>query len=121
MFFRASGGVLYHWRALRSARRWAPFRDAVATWLNAWAPVQTELVLIGPSAGHTLPTAWLKRFEHIHAYDLDPLAPPLFRLRHRGARVCFHRRDVFWRDGVLCSEVIDDVLGRAPHGRDSIL
>ena len=41
-----------------------------------------QLVLIGASAGWMLPTAWLAQFDEIHAWDIDPLAAPLFRWRH---------------------------------------
>ena len=41
-----------------------------------------QLVLIGASAGWMLPTAWLAQFDEIHAWDIDPLAVPLFRWRH---------------------------------------
>lgn len=32
-----------------------------------------------------LPTAWLTQFKEVHAWDIDPLAAPLFRWRHRRA------------------------------------
>jgi hypothetical protein len=41
-----------------------------------------QLVLLGASAGWMLPTCWLAQFEEIHAWDIDPLASPLFRWRH---------------------------------------
>jgi hypothetical protein len=41
-----------------------------------------QLVPIGASAGWMLPTAWLSQFDEIHAWDIDPLAAPLFRWRH---------------------------------------
>ena len=41
-----------------------------------------QLVLIGGSAGWMLPTEWLTQFEEVHAWDIDPLAAPLFRWRH---------------------------------------
>lgn len=41
-----------------------------------------QLVLLGGSAGWMLPTDWLAQFDEIHAWDIDPLAAPLFRWRH---------------------------------------
>jgi hypothetical protein len=41
-----------------------------------------QLVLIGVSAGWMLPSSWLSQFADIHAWDINPLAAPLFRWRH---------------------------------------
>jgi hypothetical protein len=81
-----------------------------------------QLVLIGPSAGWMLPTEWLTQFEEVHAWDIDPLAAPLFRWRHgramkrEGTRLYLHTGDglahldewtrtlptaFFWFDNVL--------------------
>ncbi len=81
-----------------------------------------QLVLIGPSAGWMLPTEWLTQFEEVHAWDIDPLAAPLFRWRHgqalkrEGTRLSLHTGDglaqldaltrtlpaaFFWFDNVL--------------------
>lgn len=81
-----------------------------------------QLVLIGASAGWMLPTDWLAQFEEVHAWDIDPLAAPLFRWRHgrtltrHGVRLRLHTGDglaalktcvqalpeaFFWFDNVL--------------------
>jgi hypothetical protein len=81
-----------------------------------------QLVLTGPSAGWMLPTEWLTQFEEVHAWDIDPLAAPLFRWRHgqalkrKGTRLNLHTGDglaqldaltrtlpnaFFWFDNVL--------------------
>jgi len=81
-----------------------------------------QLVLIGGSAGWMLPTEWLTQFEEVHAWDIDPLAAPLFRWRHgqalkrEGTRLNLHTGDglaqldewtrilptaFFWFDNVL--------------------
>ena len=81
-----------------------------------------QLVLIGASAGWMLPTAWLVQFKEVHAWDIDPLAAPLFRWRHgrtlqrQGTAVHLHTGDglaalsactqslpkaFFWFDNVL--------------------
>ena len=81
-----------------------------------------QLVLIGGSAGWMLPTEWLIQFEEVHAWDIDPMAAPLFRWRHgqalkrEGTRLNLHTGDglaqldewtrilptaFFWFDNVL--------------------
>ena len=96
--FRPSGGLIYHWRALRNQRHWYEFRKDVEEWLHDWPQFANELILIGPSAGYTLTTAWLKKFTRISAYDVDPLAGMLFRLKHPGLNIRFHNEDLFWTD-----------------------
>ncbi len=54
----------------------------MADWLMAQAMPRQQLVLLGASAGWMLPTAWLAQFDEVHAWDIDPLAAPLFRWRH---------------------------------------
>lgn len=116
MIFRPSGGLLYHIRAWREGRRWDPFRAEVRAWLESWEIPTERLILLGPSAGHTLPTPWLGRFDHVDAFDLDPLAPWLFRRAHPGVTIRFHRRDVFWRDQRLSLAPLDEILNEAPSG-----
>lgn len=117
-----TGGLNWHLRAFRSRKQWASTCDHIANALNLWRPTTQELLLIGPSAGWMLPTAWLARFRTIHAYDLDALASPLFnrlhtrRLNAIGTTVTHHRMDaiahlprllaehpqaVIWFDNVL--------------------
>jgi len=56
----------------------------VEDWLATWTPPCDELLLVGPSAGWCLPDSFLTRFAHVHAFDIDPAAQPLFRLLHGG-------------------------------------
>jgi len=78
----ASGGLVYHWRALRHRRRlWQPFIKQVAQWLECWQPAQQELVIIGPSAGYTLDANFLARFARVSILEPDPLARALLRRR----------------------------------------
>jgi hypothetical protein len=77
-----TGGWHWHWRAWRSQQSWAATSAQISDWLLAQDMPQRELVLIGASAGWMLPTTWLLRFEHIHHWDIDPLAGRLFRWRH---------------------------------------
>ncbi|MES2962767.1 MAG: hypothetical protein V4760_02680 [Bdellovibrionota bacterium] len=78
-----SGGLSYHFKALRHANtRWEPFRACVRDFLEKkWAPSQRELVIVGPSAGWTLPLDWLARFDHVVAVEPDPIAALLLTLR----------------------------------------
>lgn len=101
MIFRKSGGALYHWRALTQAHLWRPFKQDLERWLEQWEIPTKELILIGPSGGHTLPRRWLKNFDKIQAYDVDPLAPTLFRMRHRGLNLQYHMQNMFSLDKEL--------------------
>jgi hypothetical protein len=77
-----TGGWLWHWRAWRSQQRWACASAHIESWLLAQSMPRQQLVLIGGSAGWMMPTTWLAQFKVIHAWDIDPLAAPLFRWRH---------------------------------------
>lgn len=117
-----TGGWHWHWRAWRSQERWAPAAAQISDWLLAQTMPRRQLVLIGASAGWMLPTDWLTQFEEVHAWDIDPLAAPLFRWRHgagfkrEGTRLTLHTGDglaplseltqtmpnaFFWFDNVL--------------------
>lgn len=115
MIFRPSGGLRYHWRAFRQRHRWHEFSFQIAEWLDTWHPPVEKLVLIGPSAGYTLPTAWLRRFSQVVAYDLDPLAPFLFRWNHPGVHVRFHRENIFWQDRRLSLDQVVSIKARHPR------
>ncbi len=117
--FRPSGGLVFHWRALLNGWRWRTFRRDVAQWLDIWDCETEELVIIGPSGGHTLPTQWLRRFDKITGYDLDPLAGFFFKLRHRHPHTTFLKKDMFWRDGRLSLTPIKQML--ESHPKASIL
>jgi len=94
-----TGGIHWHVHALRSLNRWLTTRGYIAQFLAGIEPTQSHLLLIGPSAGWMLPTPWLTRFKQIDVYDIDPLVPLLFGLRHgkvlrsQGVAVRFHRQD----------------------------
>lgn len=77
-------------RALRyRGALWAPFRATVCDWLEAWRPAGHRLLLVGPSAGHTLPVELLRtRFTDITACEPDPLARHWLRRRLHGIRFC---------------------------------
>lgn len=117
--FSPSGGGIYHWRAITRRNLWRPFTSALATWLESWPVGNQELLLIGPSGGHTLPSRWLEKFANITAVDVDPLAGPLFRLKHRRAKVHFQRRDVFFENRKLAFEPLRQL--RAENSNAAIL
>lgn len=73
--FNAAGGLPYHWRALRNqGTLWAPFRTSIAGWLEHWQPPEKQLILVGPSAGYTLPLIQLQRWTKLSILEPDPLA-----------------------------------------------
>jgi len=98
--WRPSGGLAWHWRAWCGAQRHRPFRLAVESWLAGWSPPCARLILVGPSAGWTLPGAWLSQFQEILAIDLDPLAPWFFALNHP-----VRRTGLRWLRGDLMTEL----------------
>lgn len=82
-----SGGLSYHFRALRYRRSlWQPFTRQVALWLGAWQPPEDTLVIIGPNAGYTLDAAFLGRFTRIVILEPDPLARWLLARRFPACR-----------------------------------
>ena len=94
-----TGGLNWHVHAARSLQRWLPTRELIASFLAAVHTPHKHLLLIGCSAGWMLPTPWLSRFERIDVYDIDPLVPWLFGLRHgrelkkQGVALNYHRQD----------------------------
>ena len=85
MLMSPAGGLRYHWRALKHSKvLWAPFRQAVGTWLAQWRPPERGLILIGPSAGYCLNPEFLARFDQVVALEPDPIARALlpFRMKH---------------------------------------
>jgi len=94
-----TGGLNWHVHAAYSLQRWLPTRKLIAAFLADIHTPQKHLLLIGCSAGWMLPTAWLARFKRIDIYDIDPLVPLLFGLRHgralkaQGVQLHYHRQD----------------------------
>jgi hypothetical protein len=77
-----SGGLFYHWRAWRYRKRlWLPFLKQLAGCLSAWQPAASELVIVGPSAGYSLPEAFLARFGRRVVLEPDPFARWLLQRR----------------------------------------
>jgi len=119
-----TGGLNWHIHALRSLPRWLPTRERIAQFLADIEPTQSHLLLIGPSAGWMLPTPWLTRFKQIDVYDIDPLVPLLFGLRHgkvlreHSVALRFHRQDAIaglpkiLREHPTACVWFDNVLGQ---------
>lgn len=80
-WLHASGGLVYHARAWRYRRLWAPFHATLRAWLEAWHPARDSLLLIGPSGGYALDAAFLARFACVTVIEPDPLARWLLRRR----------------------------------------
>ena len=73
-----AGGLRYHVRALLAGRAWDPFRAALAHWLATFDAPGARAVLVGPSAGHTFPDAFLSQFSAITVLEpADRLIAPL--------------------------------------------
>jgi len=111
--FIPSGGPVWHWRALLRQWHWAAFKAELAGHLKEWKPPSEHLLVLGPSAGWCLPSAFLAQFRTIDAVDIDPLAPALFRFNHglalarSGTRIRFHKLNVF--------REFDTILNDHPH------
>jgi hypothetical protein len=108
-FWHASGGIVWHWRALRHGHRWKLFRADIAGLLDAWAPEERALLLIGPSAGWTLPCNFLSRFETLSAVEPDPLARYLFEKRFPDRKPAWLSIDAFAANGMAA------LLGQCPE------
>jgi hypothetical protein len=117
-----TGGWLWHWRAWRSQKQWAPAAAHISDWLLKQAMPRQQLVLIGSSAGWMLPTEWLTQFEEVHAWDIDPLAAPLFRWRH-GRALAQHgtRLHLNTGDGLSALDVCMQDLPEAFFWFDNVL
>lgn len=113
--FRPSGGLLYHWRAHRYRHLWRPFVNGLEGWLKSWPQNSRELILIGPSGGYTLSSAWLQDFKKIYAYDVDPLAPHMFKRQHPQVDVEFKNQDMFWSKKQLSWQPLTQTLAARPQ------
>lgn len=78
----AMGGIGYHWRAARYRNDlWGEYRVQIAQWLAQWKQIHRDILLIGPSAGYSLPKEFLSRYEKIWVCEVDVFARILFRQR----------------------------------------
>ncbi|MCX9157537.1 hypothetical protein OPU71_15520 [Niveibacterium sp. 24ML] len=96
-----SGGLRWHLTALRQRHRaWQRFADTLEGWLDAWRPRSDQLLLVGPSAGWTLPDTLLARFAQITVLEPDPIARVLLARRLKGKPLRFDSLDVFAPGGL---------------------
>lgn len=119
-----TGGLNWHVHAHGSLSRWQPTITLIDGFLAQVTPPCKQLVLIGGSAGWMMSQPWLARFETIHAYDIDPIAPWLFNWRHgralqsAGVALHHHRLDALQHLGEVLQEHpkafvwFDNVLGQ---------
>jgi len=77
-----SGGLNWHIRAFLFNKQWEVLKHSVSKQLADWKVSNQTLLLLGPSAGWTLPKHFLNRFSQIEVMDLDPLAKRLFCKNH---------------------------------------
>jgi hypothetical protein len=112
-----SGGLVYHLRALRYGQSlWAPFRTNLASWLVAsQLGSAEELLLVGPSAGHCLPLAWLGRFRRLTLLEPDPVARRLLSLRLPQRGLETEQRDLLLEPLLSGRAGLDAVLARRPR------
>jgi hypothetical protein len=114
--FTPTGGLVYHARALRyRAGLWAPFRAALAEWLERCLPPSEELILIGPSGGHCLPLTLLSRSRRLVVLEPDALARLILRLRLAPARLEVEHRDLLLAPLLSGSAALDTLLERRPR------
>ncbi|MEI9951543.1 MAG: hypothetical protein WDO74_21840 [Pseudomonadota bacterium] len=104
-----AGGLRYHVRALLGGRTWQPFRAALDSWLATFDAPAARAVLVGPSAGHTLPDAFLSRFSAITVLEPDPIAGLLLSRRLRRLGVATLRLE---RADRLIKPLLDGRAGR---------
>ncbi len=85
----STGGLGWHLRALRYRRSlWAGYLSHTAQFLQDWSSQAlqpagvAQLIVVGASAGWSLPPQWVGGFSSIMLIDPDPLAPWLFRRNH---------------------------------------
>jgi hypothetical protein len=114
--FTPTGGLVYHARALRYRDGlWAPFRGALATWLVHCLPPNDELILVGPSGGHCLPLAQLRRYRRLIALEPDPLARSILRGRVSPVRLEVEHRDLMLAPLLSGARGLETLLERRPE------
>jgi hypothetical protein len=107
---------VYHARALRYRDGlWAPFRVALADWLERCLPPNEELILVGPSGGHCLPLTQLSRCRRLVALEPDALGRLILQLRVAPARLEVEHRDLLLAPLLSGARGLDTVLERRPR------
>lgn len=78
-------------------------------------PLADELVLVGPSAGHCLPLAWLARFPRLLVLEPEPLARRLLQLRLPRVKLEVEHRDLLLGPLLSGGPGLDTLLLRRPR------
>jgi hypothetical protein len=108
-----TGGLRWHLRAVMGRLYlWRPFMDDLRDWLATWQPHSEKLLIVGASAGWSLPDEFLARFSRIDCIDKDELAAPLFKLVHWSLRdrVQFAKRDFFAEASACLADYSDHAV-----------
>ena len=114
-----AGGIPYHLRALFKADSlWGETRKWVSRNTRNWLErtPQTPVTLISPSGGYLFSPDLFRGTKEVEAFDVDPLAPTLFSLRH-GRKPAWTSGDLFFREGKLSIEAMRNLLSARPHNR----
>jgi hypothetical protein len=120
-FWGPTGGLLYHLKAWRYRKTlWSPFLKSVDAFLTTWRPPETELIIIGASGGHTLPTNFLFDFDKLTLVDPDPMAKFIFQRVHglhgKGSpEYQWHTSDFIFSNGSFKSRLLIDWLAERPN------
>jgi hypothetical protein len=84
-----TGGLGWHLKAWRYRQRlWAGYLQQTKSFLEDWSDRSLEpagvrrLVIVGASAGWSLPASWVRAFDELVLIDPDPLSPWLFGRNH---------------------------------------
>jgi len=119
-----TGGLSWHASAWMAKNRWQTTQRNINAFLMGQSITQSELTLIGGSAGWMMPTSWLAKFQKIRVIDIDPLASIFFNMNHgkelknSGTIWRFERRDGLRELTLLIKESpdsfiwFDNVLGQ---------
>ncbi|MDZ4661929.1 MAG: hypothetical protein SGJ18_09975 [Pseudomonadota bacterium] len=93
-----SGGFFYHYLAWKYRRRlWQPFLNEVGTWLNQWEQKSLDLILVGPSAGYSLPPEFVYRYDRVIVIEKDSLGAYLFKKKFGQVKSNIFKDDLFRR------------------------
>ena len=76
-----AGGFCYHYKAYTNKHSWASFLDQSKKWQTQLSNQNSKLLLIGPSAGYSLSSQLLSKYNQIDVLEIDSLAKWLFKKR----------------------------------------
>ncbi len=122
-FLDPTGGFLYHYLAWKYKRKlWQPFTHSIDSWLNSWEQCSVKLLLVGPSAGYSIPPEFVYRYDEVTVIDKDPTSHFLFRRRFPQVKAQFTNANWLQRYGELLrlhkeSDIVFcNILGQLPIG-----